>query len=279
MKKMSYFDLILTLIFVLLAIFLFIFLFRKNQYIEFVVKVTNDNILYAEQYPPNWFVNLLKKGMREKDGLGRVVAEIKDIYWYDIEPTVKVAYLHLNIKATYNKKTNQYSYKGKPLLVASPIKIQFEKVLINGLITYVDGVEDTRETKIMIVETQLIQYKDVFPNIRGVEPFIAEAVSIGDEVKSYDGSTLIKIIDKKVLPATRITTNDRGQAFLQQDPLLKDVYLTLKVKVKKVNNEYYLYDDLRLKIGLVIPVNLEKISIWPTITQITGILNQDNDFK
>lgn len=279
MKKISFFDLILTLIFIFLAIFLFIFLFRKNQYIEVVVKITNDNVLYAESYPPNWFVNLLKKGMSEKDGLGRVTAEIKDIYWYDSEPTRKAAYLLLRIKATYNKKANQYSYKGKPLLVASPIKIQFEKVLVNGLVTNIQGLEDSRETKVMLMETQLIENNGVFPNVRGVEPFLAEAINIGDEVKSHDGSSLIKIIDKKVFPATRIVTNDRGQVFLEKDPLLKDVYLTLKVKVKKINNEYYLYDDIHLKIGRGIPVNLEKVTVWPTITQITNILDKDNDFK
>jgi len=279
MKKLSLFDLIFITLFIFSAVFLFIFLFRKNKYINIVVKVTNDNVLYAETYPPNWFVNLFRKGMSEKDGLGRVTAEIKDIYLYDIGPNRKAAYLLLNIKATYDKRSSQYSYKGKPLLVSSPIKIQFEKVLINGLVTFVEGIEDSRDEKILKLEARLIENNPVFPNVRGVEPFIANAVNIGDEVKSFDGKTLIKVIDKKIEPAIRIVVSDKGQSFAVNDPIFKDVFLTIKVRTQKINNEYYFFDDLRIKVGLGMPVNLENITIWPTITKVVDIKDKDDDFK
>lgn len=272
LKKIAIFDLVSSLILLSIIIFLFFFLFRKKTYINITLRVRSNDapFLYFYDYdnPPSWFSFLLREGMEERDSLGRTEAEVTKVLLYDITPETKAAYLTIRLRADYNKRENKYKYHGEPALIGSYLELQFEELRIKGLVTHIEGVTDPREKTELELEARLIDRSSEFPETRGIEPHIAEAFSIGD--KSYDsqGSVMAEILDKKVVPADKLITDDKGNIFVRKDPFKKDVFLKLKIKVTKINNELFFLDTEKVEIDRTIPVQLEKITIWPVITKI-----------
>lgn len=267
-RKLHLVDYLLLSIFSFLVLTFLIFFFRAGKYVKVTVKVTDKNILYSQNTPPSWFAYLFKKGMKEKDGLGRINAEIMDVYYYDSFLNQKAVYLTLNLRAVYNNRTGQYKYEGSPLSVGEGLRINLEKILIDGLIVRVEGLENLYEEAFYILKTQLIELDSVFPETTGVEPFVAEAIKIGDKVFDSRGDTVVEVLGKEVYPAKKNTFDNFGNIRQNVDPRKKDVYITLKVKAKKISNELYFLDDNRLKINSMIPLHFEGLSIWPTITEI-----------
>jgi len=275
-KSIDLFDAVLIFSIVLIGGFLAFFFLKRAKYVEVEVKITNQNILYAKDNPPSWFTEYFKPGIIAKDSLGRKRAEIKKVFRYDTKPEQKAIYLTLEVKTDYTKGEDKYSYEGKPLIIGAPILLEFPNILAEGLVTRMQDGQDNRQTKEMLIETQLLFYEENAQSTHGVLPFIPEAIRVGDEVGDSLGNTLISIIDKRVESAKRTVVDAFGNVFIRQDPLRKDVYLTLKLKVYEVKNsinekEYYLFDDVRVKVGNIIPLHLNDISIYPTVTKIIEI--------
>ncbi len=268
LKNLGLFDFLIIIFVIFLAIGAGVFFFRGTRYIKTTVKITEDSILYVRNNPQAWFVYLFKEGMRERDGLGRTSAEIEKVNFYDSGGAEKAVYLNLKLKVNYNKRSQNYTYKGKPLLVGSPIKVEFEDIVAEGLVTAVEGVDDPRKSVELIVKSQILDSNPVFPETNGIQPFLAEAIKVGDEVRDSDGREVITVLGKTEEAAKKIVTNDKGEVFLRRDPVKKDVYLILKLLVKQINDEYYLFDDIQVKVGNGIPIHTVNYSIWPTVTEI-----------
>jgi hypothetical protein len=275
-KFLNLFDTAIIIAILLTVTVMAFFFLRRSKYLTVVVKVTGQNVLYAWDSPPSWFVYYFREGMVAKDGLGRNSAEITEIYRYDTGPNNKALYLTLELKADYSKGSGKYSYEGKPLIIGAPIKIEFQDILAEGLVTYIEGLPDVTKTREMLVETRIIWQNEVFPETSGVPVYMAEAIGVGEQTKDSLGNVLITIVNKRVEPAEKIVTDDQGNLFVNRDPLKKDVFLTLKLRVKEVEsesnyNEYYLFDDVRVKIDSSIPIHLENISIYPRVTKILEV--------
>lgn len=272
LKNIAVFDLVSGFVLLSIIIFLFIFLFRKNKYVNITLRVRSNDVpflyLYSHDNPPSWFSFLLREGMKEKNSLGRTKAEITEVLLYDITPETKAAYLTIRLEAGYNKRENKYRYQGKPVLIGSRLELEFEAIKIWGLVTHIEGVLDARKKTELEIEAKLVSYSPTFPETRGVEPQIPEAFSVGE--KSYDsqGNVVAEILDKKVSPADKTVTDSRGNLFVKKDPFKKDVFLKLKIKVTKMNNELFFLDTEKVEVDKSIPIQLEKITIWPVITKI-----------
>jgi len=268
LKNLGLFDFLIIIFVIFLAVGVGVFFFRGTRYIETTVKITEDSILYVRNNPQAWFVYLFKEGMRERDGLGRTSVEIGKVKFYDSGEAKKAVYLNLKLKANYNKRSQNYTYKGKPLLVGNPIKVELEGIIAEGLVTAIEGIPDTRKEVEIVVKSQVVDYNLIFPETIGIQPFLANAIRVDDRVKDSNGKEIIRILEKTEEAAKKIVTNDKGEVFLRRDPVKKDVYLTLKLLVKQINDEYYLFDDVQVKIDNRVPIHTSKYSIYPLVTEI-----------
>ena len=269
-RKLKIFDWLLILIFLILAIGFFAFFFRQSKQLTVRLKITEKNVLYTSSTPPSWFVYLFKSGMSEKDGFGRINAEVLDVYFYDTAPAHKAVYLTLSLKTTYNGRSQEYKYKGNSVVVGESLRVNLDGILAEGLIVGVDQAKDQLEYDWFKVEARLME-NSTFTETTGIELFIADALSSGDKIFDSDGDVMVEILSKKVLPAEKNTFDDRGNVYEKFDPRKKDVFLTLKVKAKKINNEYYFFDDNQLKINQILPLNFTNISVYPVVTDIEEI--------
>lgn len=267
-KNLSLFDILLISSIILGAtIFAYIF-FRKASYIKITIKVSEDSIVYGPNLGTRtWFSQMFYQGMKEKDGLGGITAEVTEIRSYDTSPTHKDIYLFFKLKTVYNRASNQYTYKGKPVLVGSTIRLYLERLLVDGLVTYVEGIKDPRENKTLIVEAQVREETPVFSETAGVREYIATAIQAGDEIRDNQGNTIVKILEKRVEDAKKTVVTADGRVLLGTDPMRKDIYLKLQIQAIKIQDRYFLFDDVPLLIGVGVPINSPNYSIYPEITK------------
>jgi len=270
-KEFKLFDILIIVLFLILAAAFFVFFFRQSKYLTIKLKVTEKNVLYASSTPPSWFVYLFKPGMKEKDGLGRTVAEVLDVYFYETAPANKAVYLTMKLRTTYNSRSHEYIYEGTAVAIGEGLRINLEKILAEGLVVEVEGLENPYEEVYFQIKGRLFEIAPIFSETTGVEPFVAESIKVGDKVFDSSGKLMAEILEKEVLPAQKNTFDDKGNVYLKFDPRRKDVFLKLKVKAKKINNEFYFFDDIRIKVAQPLPLHFPNISIYPVITEIKQI--------
>ena len=274
-KRLKIFDWILIgLGLAAVVIFAFLF-FRKSSYIVATVKVGGDSVFYPSWVTnwadgsgsKNWFASLFHNGQVEKDGLGRIRAEVLNVYSYDKSPTRKTVYLTVRLNVVYNRASNTYTYKGVPVLIGSKIKLDLDEIYVESLVTEVQGSGFSDARKKIVIEAQAREENSTFLETAGTKSYIADAIKVGDVVKNNHGEVIIKVLDKKVLPAQRITTASDGRALLRDDPVRKDLYLTLEVETIMIEDKYFLLDDIPILIDQPIPFNTPSISIFPVVTK------------
>lgn len=278
LKSVKTFDWILVGLGLAALLIFAVLFFRKSSYITAVVEVGQNSIYYDQWLSgspfwndtsgtKNWFAETFRKGQAEKDGLGKTKAIVLDVYSYDKTPTRKTIYLTVKLNVIYSRSSNTYTYKGVPVLVGSPIKLNLDRVAVSGLVTSVEGFPTSTERKNIVVEAQIREENQTFLETAGTKKFLADAINIGDEVKDNNGLTLIKIVDKKVLPATKTVTTSTGRVLETSDPSRKDVYLTLNIYAQKVGDRYFLLKDVPILIDQIIPINTQTVSVFPVVTK------------
>jgi hypothetical protein len=261
-NKITYFDLILGVIFVVVMISLFLFFYRKNTFVNIRVKITDQDILYAATNPQNWYANRFEVGDAERDQLGRVVTEIKNVETFNVDGDRKAVYLDIRIKAVYDERTKIYSAKGTNLIFGNTIRFYFSKVSTNALIT---------ESPTNLSQSNLkITNKTVTAILRGdlIEPEVLKKIKAGDTITDSNGNTLLKVLNINLLPAQKITQNSQGDLLLRYSPFYKDMLITFSVRTIEYKGEIYVFDNMLLRIGRTLPLNFNFESIYPTVIDI-----------
>jgi hypothetical protein len=273
-NKFTTFDYLLLILLIFVAIFFAFILFRKQSYITVVVKVSDENINWSSPGTKDWFSSLFYNGMTEKDGLGRKEAEVIKVFSYNSMPDRKDVYLTVKLKAVFTKALDQYSYKGRPVLVGYPIMLQLDNINTEGVITNI-GDNTTGKKVQLILEVTTWDDKrgsfDIsnFTETTGIRPYIAEAILKDYVIADNKGNNIVKVLDKKVTDSIKLVTTSDGRVLIQKNPLLKDLNLTLAVQATEINGKYFLFDDIPILIGQKIPLNFNNVSIFPEVTKFT----------
>ena len=259
-KKISIFDILLTVLIVIAAFGAYSLLIRKPSYITIRVKI-GDGV-------QAWYLNYLKKGLVQKDTLGRNSVEITNVFYYPKSPDSNVVYVDVKLQAVYSNSSKEYTFKGRPVEIGNYIRMNPGSVLIEGTITGIQGVEDKRETKHFIVDTQTFGTDLAIPNTTGVYDYLAKSINVGDEVKDSDGKVIIKVLNKTVTDAKRVVVDSAGRSYLTTDPFKKDLFLTLEVTAEKIANDYFAFNDIKVAVDSTLPIQLPHAIIYSTITTV-----------
>ena len=273
-KKISLVDKILITT-ALLGMFFFAYVFfRKADYITVTVKVGTDTLIYKEWTDYTgirpWFADLLHKGLTQKDALGRTTNEIVSVNSYNIRPNAQIVYVKARLRGIVDRASHQYIYNGTPITIGSTLKLDFNNITFEGLVTDINGGADNRQRVKLSVETKLVEENSVYPGASGVSPEVANEIQGVHEIKDADGNIILQITQKHIENANTFAIDSNGKATVQKNPLRKDVYLTLDINALKIGDRYYLFDDVPILIGERIPLNTGKLSIFPKVIKITS---------
>src|SRR3989344_4307094 len=255
-NKVTWFDRILIFLIVSSGLVFFIFFYRKAEYVTIRVKVTEQEVLYAYSLPKSWYANRFEIGDQELDTLGRPSAEIIGIERFNTDSSHKVVYLDLRVRAVYDTRTKLYSARGRNLIFGAPIRLNLSKIVFDGIVTEFPGSE--RQVKTELVEIDALA--------RSVEPAMANFIKKGEQIFDSNGILLAQTAEVEIKPAEQVTQTAAGELLLRANPLYKDVRLKLLVRTKEVFNELFMFDDVPVKVGEIIPLNFEKLSLFPIVT-------------
>jgi len=291
LSQLRWIDVVgIGIFFAILAIILFFFL-RKGEYVVITLEVsqshnpTRINITSREE-PPFWYTQYLKPGLKETDGLGRTNVEVVDVYKYISSETSDIVYVSLRVKSTYNKRTNQYLYKGLPLLIGSGQSFRLQGVLVNGIVTNID-ISDfsfSGQQKEFIVTAFLhpINHSLGTDNsrsmgetiINGIPTYLSKQIQKGLLMKDNQGQVIAEIIEVTKSPAT--------QQFIYRNSLVSvadrervKINLKLKLIANKGNDYYYFRSRMPLIVGSRLYLNFIDFVIKPTITNIEMLVPND----
>lgn len=271
LKNFSWFDYSALLVVLIVALIAFFFFYRKREYVDIRVKITDQNVLYAENRPQNWYADRFKEGDVERDVLGRVITEIKNVERYSIDNFEKAVYLDLKVAATYDSRTKTYSARGKTLNFGSPVRFNLSRISFDGLVTetpnsqYQDNLTISR--KKADVRVRAIQEKDE-GGIDYVEPESLQSIEAGDKITSSNGEVLAEVVDIRVTPAERVVQDDRGNLYLRYDPIYKDALITLDLRAKTLGDETYVFDNFPLRLDSEIGLAFPKVFVKGKIVRI-----------
>lgn len=274
-RNLKFFDWILIGLSLLAILVFAVIFFRRSSYIIAVVKVGEGSVFYPSWLTAwddfsgtqKWFAESFYEGQTEKDGLGKIRAEVLSVYSYDKTPTRKTVYLTVKLKVVYNRASNTHTYKGVPVLVGSKIKLNLDSLYVEGLTISVEGFPENTVREKIVVEAQIREENSTFLETAGTKSYVADAIKVGDEIKDNNGKTVIKIIEKRVFPAQKVATTSDGRIILRSDPVKKDVYLKLEIQALKTGDRYFFLDDIPILVDQIIPINTSTISIFPVVTK------------
>jgi len=263
-------ELSLGVVALLILLSIYLFFRRETRSITVRLKITDENVLYAQNYPRNEYAHSFLVGDTEKDELGRVTAQIVSIESYKLSQNIQVVYLDIQLKATYNPRKNIYTIRGKNIVFGESILFNFSKVRFRGLVTDSPVIQnDSRiKRKKVIVNTQLRYDNREFSDTYGVPEYLAYAVKKGDSIVNTKNDTLARVLEVNIVPAKRTTIDNFGAARIIEDPFLKDVYYTIELSSREINNTIYMFDFIPITIGQVMPLNFKNVDVWPTIIDI-----------
>ncbi len=262
--SLGLFDLILAGVVLFLAVFFFLFFYRKGEYVDIRVKVTDQDVLYANAKPTSGYARHFTVGDIEKDAIGQVISQITAVENFEVPSgggtTRRSLYVDLRVKATYDSRTQTYSSRGKVLAFGIPMRFRLNRVTFDCFITEFPGSEMFAPDEVGEVTVQAIQ--------RNMEPAVAAAIHQGDVFKNSRGDVLASVEKIDVTPAEVVTQTDSGELLLRKSPLNKDVLVTLRLRTRTYQGERVVLDDLPVRVGQEVPILLPQVNFYPMITLV-----------
>ncbi|MBW7955198.1 hypothetical protein H3C66_00530 [Patescibacteria group bacterium] len=258
--KIHWFDAVIGITVVVVLVGFFLFFYRRAQYIDIRVKVTDQEVLSAYREPRNIYAWQFHVGDFERDVIGRIVTEITNVESFSVTPETKTVYLTLRVRATYDTRTQTYSARGKTLMYGTPMRFNLNNVTFDGFVI------DAPNIVKLNVEDRMVRVKTIG---RGVEPSLARKIKVGDAMYDSHGNVIMKVTDVKVTQAKQITEDYLGNFHVRYNPLYQDIAMEMEVAVKRVNGkDIVMLDNYRVSINAGLPFTTETYSIYPMIEDI-----------
>lgn len=265
-KKIGIFELLLGFLVLLVLVVVMIQTRSKEQWVKAEAKISSPS--WWQAYftpPPYWLGESIKVGDKEFDSQGKVVAEVLGIKVYEVtnlqlqESTRKDFYLTLNLRVSKERKTSKLKFKNQPLEIGGPIELHLVNTYVLGLVTLIEGMPDEGKMKEVVIEgVWLNSY-----------PWNAEAIPIGGKMEDGMGNVVAEVLDKKIELAERTVETDWGGLVVSRDPLRRDIYLKVKLKVRKRGDNLYFLYDKKVKVGENLFIQLSGVDIkWLAIRKI-----------
>lgn len=260
-----FFNLLFIVLMIVLLGVLFL-LFRRYIVQEtFTFKIVDSGLVNTKHsvYLP------LHVGDKEINDFGTVTGEITKVESYATTSEERDIYIEVKMKTVFNPKNKTYTYKGKRVVYGENFVFNFPEARFNTLSL---GLSKTlnQNTKrgVRRVKVQLKAYYEDFSDTFGVPEYLANALTVGDVIRSTNGEELVKIEAVTIQPAIRVVSS-YGTLLKGNDPVLKDVFMVLSIKTYEQNGDVLIFNRKPLRVGEVVPLLIKgKVSAWPTITEI-----------
>ncbi len=176
----------------------------QRQYISVEVtgKDWSNNFTQYDGYrPPFWLIKNLQIGAQELAPDGRVVAEIKDIEYYERSGGNAQVFLTVEIETINSFSSGKTVYKGSNIEVGEKIDLHFQNTAIVGQITNIsDQVSPNVEEQLLVTGIY-----------RSKPSYIVENLVPGMKiVNPFNNKIYASIESTKVTPSSQVVVSELG---------------------------------------------------------------------
>ncbi len=269
-KLFGRFDIFVPLfIAVIVALLFFVgrILLQKDTYVTVELFASGGEWWWNNPAPPHWLTDPIQKGSKEYDPSGNVLVEVLDTQKFEAGDR-KMLWMKVKLRVTPIKNSQQYRFRREPLQIGSLIYVAPNNVRIASNVMWIEGADEERiwSEKIITLE----EYN--------VFPWLADAVRVGDTMKTDDGIVMAEVIDKNVRVARsgvvewdrpnefKLGTGGRLNAIPNVDR--RDITLKLKLRTSIVSNRHYFSYFQPIKVGFYLWIPLESANISGNIIHI-----------
>ncbi len=271
-KEASIIDLLGIFLVVFLVGSAYFFFSRKTEYLEVTIKLLNydgPEYTFGQNKPRALYVEKIKPGKKQIDGIGRSLSEIVDVYEYSSPTVLNDVYVTLKLRALKNKVSNQYIFDGTPLLIHEIRSFKIQDLLLTGEIVDLSAEQRTYKEFVakLEIEPDFGAYNVSSALIEGVENYVADSLEPGMVIRDSTGRELVKIITIDKKPGTRSFVSENG-FYSVEDPNRKRVFLTIKVLGEKINNGYFYRKESPLLLNEKLYLTFDNIAFLGTIFSI-----------
>lgn len=265
LKKISLFDLTLCFSFIFIVLLIGLFFFRSSRFIKIEIRLITDNPYVIRGNPFYWLAEKVEEGLCETDGLGKKIVEIKKVKSYEFTGDRKEVYLEALVKATYNKRKDQYTFRGKPLFIGSQVVLNPQNLYLSGIVVNIEGKQ--REYQEKTVKISISEWNEE-KTTNGIDPEEIKELKKGAVFKGINDEVLATLLEIERNPAKRVVVSSTGASFLTADPYLVECFLTVRLKVTESQGVMYFMDDYKVKAREWIPLYFEDFNVAGKILEI-----------
>lgn len=285
-RKIPFVDRLILLIFIAILAFATYFFLRQSKYVYITMYVTHNETLTGDEWgkPPIWFTESIKPGIKEKSIFGKDQISVIDVYRYDnigVSTTTEM-YVVLKINSVYNKRIDQYSYMGVPLLVGSYQKFKIQDVVINGIIRSLDMTFTKPAQKSFIVKGFLDSRNNNFPYYQsldspneliatnGIPKSVSAKINEGLCIYDTNQTCIVEIKNATKTPAFYRVPGNGILSFVPDDAREK-VEMTVKISADIINGKPYFKSAYPVVINQLLLFHFSDFSAFFTITDIEAV--------
>lgn len=280
-RKVGFIEYFGILLLLLVAAFVYVYVSPKSSDILVTLRVAEKDLIWLDNGSPRGIrASTIKEGMKEVDLFGRVVAEVVKVRSFSQPQTEsvylnkKTVYVTLRLRAQYNKQKKQYRFQGTVLQASDWLRVTIQSTIVNGVLVMVP-VKELPPPHYVTLKTQIKLENpflyEPFNETTGVDPYTADAISVGEKATDSDGFVLAEVLEKTVRPASIIVGDQYGNIFERQHPRKVDIFLTIRVAAQMIDDQLYYLDTIPLQVNLPLPLFLKNITVEPRIIEIVSI--------
>ena len=262
-KKRFPVNIVILSIFILFAgsVAFYFFTQKRSESDLYVIvsllKPENSQPNAPYNWVPYWISNSIDVGDREVTPLGTVSSIVLDKEVY--EGPLSGQYVYVTLKFQVNKdKNGVYLYKNKPILANAEIELRLTKTQVKGLVIYIGRDLPKFESKKMVITVKG----------REIEPWIAEDLKVGSTIENSKGTSIAKVLDKKVTPA-EVKSDWAGVARISYDTRKKDLEATVEITAQNISGINYFAVTNKVKTNEYIYLPFKEVSLYYPINSIT----------
>lgn len=269
-KIFGRYDLFVPLFLVILlalGVFVARLALQKDTYITAELFASGGEWWWNNPAPPHWLTDPIQKGSKEYDPSGNVLVEVLDTQKFEAGDR-KMLWMKVKLKVTAIKNSQQYRFRREPLQVGSLIYVAPNNVRIASNVMWIEGTEEER-----VWSDQIITLEEY-----NIFPWLADAVNVGDTMKTDDGTVLAEVMEKNVrIAGAGIVEWDRPNEYklgagsrLNVIPNTdrRDITLKLRLHTSVVKGRHFFSYFQPIKVGFYIWVPLENANISGNIINV-----------
>ena len=260
--KLSFLNIIKLIIGVsILAVFYFVYNQQQNKvtiYATGVMGSSGDLFLAV----PYWVANSINIGDRDISPSGTVNVEILDKESYEGGSHGKHVILKMKLNL-HRDRNGKYYYRNQQLKVNVWVELTLGDVSEKVYITYLN----TKQANYPKQKLRITVKKN------SEEMYIADNLSINDEMRNDKGEVLVKIINKTTSPAIIKSYSDKGELTLFKDPARRDIELTIDIIATRKEGLDYFEELRKIRVNEKINLFFNYVTLWDGI--ITSVKELD----